>query len=107
MRQRGSTREKLAGVTLVVLLSAGRVQVAALPWLQQGSYGASGPIGGGDMVRPVAPADSPKPAPVASPAAGVETAPVRRGTIAEVITLSGRVGGEDETALAFSVPTRV
>jgi multidrug resistance efflux pump len=41
------------------------------------------------------------------PAAGRQTAPVRRGTIAELLPLSGRVAALDETAIQYPVAGRI
>jgi HlyD family secretion protein len=43
----------------------------------------------------------------ATPAAGRQTVPVRRGTIAELLPLTGRVAAVDETAVQYPVAGRV
>lgn len=59
------------------------------------------------QVRPVATAETVAAAPTAATVAGRQTAVVRRSPISEVLTLSGRVAGQEENDLSFPSSGRV
>src|SRR5215207_4742813 len=112
-RTRGDKRGRtLIGGALLLLLAAGCGRVASLEALPAEATGSPAASGGSASTAagsqaetsgaPSAPAASASPA----RARGPQNVAVRRGTIAELLLLTGRVGGMEEVPLSFPLAGR-
>lgn len=114
MMSRSRSRWILAGVTVLVLIVGAFAQFAPITWTWFGSGDGTQTMsdGGADTDLTEAPisvesvADSPATAPSPAPSSR-QTAMVRRGPVSELLSLTGRVAGLDEVAIAFPSLARV
>ena len=95
----------LVGVP-VLLIAVGAV-LAALVWMQQRSDLAIEQAGSDARRAAVGQAGAPAAQAPAPAVAGRQAVPVRRGSIAEQLSLTGRVAASDEVSLGFAQPGRI
>jgi RND family efflux transporter MFP subunit len=111
MMDRLKSRWAIGGAALLVLFSAACVRIAPMAWSRisgptaeevairdvTSGAGIVTPGGGGPSVA----------VPATGAATGRQSATVRRGTITEVVQLTGRLAGQDEVPLSVPAPGRV